>query len=107
MISVTDNAINRIFEVSKKQKIKKDFFRVSISGGGCQGFQYNFNFENKVNEDDQVFQFKNIKILVDNTSLEILNGCKIDFITDLMGSYFKIDNPKASSTCGCGTSFSI
>ena len=50
MISVTDNAINRIFEVSKKQKIKKDFFRVSISGGGCQGFQYNFNFENKVNE---------------------------------------------------------
>ena len=86
MISVTDNAINRIFEVSKKQKIKKDFFRVSISGGGCQGFQYNFNFENKVNEDDQVFEFKNIKILVDNTSLEILSGCKIDFILSAISS---------------------
>ena len=107
MITVTENAVKRIFEVSEKQKIKKDFFRVSISGGGCQGFQYNFNFEDHKNADDQVFEFKNIKVLVDETSLEILNGCKIDFITDLMGSYFKVDNPKASSTCGCGTSFSI
>ncbi len=107
MINVTDNAVKRIFEVSQTHKIKKDFFRVSISGGGCQGFQYNFQFEHTMNKDDKIFKFKNVQILVDNTSLEILNGCKIDFITDLMGSYFKIENPKATSTCGCGTSFSI
>ena len=107
MITVTDQAIDRIKEVSKKKKQSKVFFRVSISGGGCQGFQYNFKFEEEVNSDDQVFNFKNVQILVDKISLDILKGSKIDFVNDMVGSYFKIENPKASSTCGCGTSFSI
>ena len=107
MITVTDQAIDRINEVSKKKKRSKVFFRVSISGGGCQGFQYNFKFEEEVNSDDQVFNFKNVQILVDKISLDILKGSKIDFVNDMVGSYFKIENPKASSTCGCGTSFSI
>ena len=107
MITVTEQAIDRIKEVSKKKKTSKVFFRVSISGGGCQGFQYNFKFEEKVNSDDKVFNFKNVQILVDKISLDILKGSKIDFVNDMVGSYFKIENPKASSTCGCGTSFSI
>ena len=107
MITVTNNAISRILEVNKKKKHEKCFFRVSIDGGGCQGFSYKFYFEDKISEDDQVFDFNEVKILVDKTSLEIISGSKIDFVSDMMGSYFKIENPKASSTCGCGTSFSI
>jgi len=106
MITVTEQAINRIQEVSKKKK-SGSFFRVSISGGGCQGFQYNFKFEEKSNSDDEVFNFKDVQLLVDKVSLDILKGSKIDFVNDMLGSYFKIENPKASSTCGCGTSFSI
>ena len=107
MITVTNNAISRILEVNKKKKHEKCFFRVSIDGGGCQGFSYKFYFEDKISEDDKVFDFNEVKILVDKTSLEIISGSKIDFVSDMMGSYFKIENPKASSTCGCGTSFSI
>ena len=107
MITVTNNAISRILEVNKKKKHEKCFFRVSIDGGGCQGFSYKFYFEDKISEDDQVFDFNEVKILVDKTSLAIISGSKIDFVSDMMGSYFKIENPKASSTCGCGTSFSI
>ena len=106
MITVTEQAINRIQEVSKKKK-PSSFFRVSISGGGCQGFQYNFKFEEKSNSDDEIFNFKDVQLLVDKVSLDILKGSKIDFVNDMLGSYFKIENPKASSTCGCGTSFSI
>ena len=106
MITVTEQAINRIQEVSKKKK-PGSFCRVSISGGGCQGFQYNFKFEEKSNSDDEIFNFKDVQLLVDKVSLDILKGSKIDFVNDMLGSYFKIENPKASSTCGCGTSFSI
>ena len=106
MITVTEQAINRIQEVSKKKK-SGSFFRVSIYGGGCQGFQYNFKFEEKSNSDDEIFNFKDVQLLVDKVSLDILKGSKIDFVNDMLGSYFKIENPKASSTCGCGTSFSI
>ena len=107
MITVTNNAISRIIEVNKKKKLKQCLFRVSITGGGCQGFSYNFIFEEKVGSDDEIFNYDDVKILIDKTSLKILKGSKIDYISDMMGSYFKIDNPKASSTCGCGTSFSI
>ena len=107
MITVTNNAISRIKEVNKKKNHEKCFFRISIDGGGCQGFSYKFYFEDKISEDDKVFDFNEVKILVDKTSLEIISGSKIDFVSDMMGSYFKIENPKASSTCGCGTSFSI
>lgn len=107
MISVTNNAIRRIIEVNKKKKLDDCLFRIAIDGGGCQGFSYNFIFEKKINDDDEVFEYDNVKVLIDKTSLEIIKGSQIDYVSDLMGSYFKIDNPKATSTCGCGTSFSI
>ena len=66
-----------------------------------------FKFEEKSNSDDEIFNFKDVQLLVDKVSLDILKGSKIDFVNDMLGSYFKIENPKASSTCGCGTSFSI
>ena len=107
MITLTDKAINRIIEVTKKKQLANCLFRISIDGGGCQGFSYNFTFDEKIKSDDEVFNYDNVKVLIDKTSLEVLKGSKIDYISDMMGSYFKIDNPKAVSTCGCGTSFSI
>lgn len=107
MITITKNAVTRITQVGKKNLDSKKFFRISISGGGCQGFQYNFNFDDSIKKDDQIISQANIKVLIDKTSFDILNGSTVDFVTDLMGSYFKISNPQASSTCGCGTSFSL
>jgi len=106
MLNISDNAIKRIKDVSNKNKEKK-FFRISVTGGGCQGFSYKFNFDKKRNTDDEILLFSDIEILIDKTSLTFLDGSKIDYVEDMMGSYFKVSNPLASSTCGCGTSFSV
>ncbi len=106
MFDVSNNAIKRIKEVALKDS-KKKFFRISVDGGGCQGFSYKFNFDENIRNDDKLFEFKNVKVLIDETSLNFIEGSKLDFVEDMIGSYFKITNPKANSTCGCGTSFSI
>ena len=106
MLNISDNAIKRIKDVSNKNKENK-FFRISVTGGGCQGFSYKFNFDKKRNTDDEILLFSDIEILIDKTSLTFLDGSKIDYVEDMMGSYFKVSNPLASSTCGCGTSFSV
>ncbi len=105
MFDVSKSAIKKISEVSKKNKNK--FFRISVDGGGCQGFSYKFDFDNKISENDKVLDFNEVKILIDSTSLEFINDAKLDFVEDMIGSYFKISNPKATSTCGCGISFSV
>ena len=105
MFDVSKSAIKRIVEVSSKNK--KKFFRISIDGGGCQGFSYKFDFDDKISENDKVLDYNEVKILIDSTSLEFINDAKLDFVEDMIGSYFKISNPKATSTCGCGISFSV
>ena len=105
MFDVSKSALKRIVEVSRKNQ--KKFFRISIDGGGCQGFSYKFDFDDKVSENDKVLDYNEVKILIDSTSLEFINDAKLDFVEDMIGSYYKISNPKATSTCGCGTSFSI
>lgn len=105
MFDISRNAIKRIKEISEKQK--QDYFRISVDGGGCQGFSYKFKFDNIINDDDELFEFEDVKILIDNTSLNFLKGSELDFVKDIIGSYFKVSNPNASSTCGCGTSFSV
>ncbi len=105
MFDVSKSAIKKISEVSKKNKNK--FFRISVDGGGCQGFSYKFDFDNKISENDKVLDFNEVKILIDSTSLEFINDAKLDFVEDMIGSYFKISKPKATSTCGCGISFSV
>ena len=97
--------LKRIVEVSKKNK--KKFFRISIDGGGCQGFSYKFDFDDKISENDKVLDYNEVKILIDSTSLGFINDAKLDFVEDMIGSYFKVSNPKATSTCGCGISFSV
>ena len=105
MFDVSKSALKRIVEVSRKNK--KKFFRISIDGGGCQGFSYKFDFDDKISENDKVLDYNEVKILIDSTSLEFINNAKLDFVEDMIGSYFKVSNPKATSTCGCGISFSV
>ena len=105
MFDISKSALKRITEVSKKNK--KKFFRISIDGGGCQGFSYKFDFDDEISKNDKVFDFNEVKILIDSPSIEFINDAKLDFVEDMIGSYFKISNPKATSTCGCGVSFSV
>ena len=105
MFDVSKSALERIQKVS--QANKKKFFRISVDGGGCQGFSYKFEFDDEIKTDDNILDFNTIKVLIDPTSLEFVKDSKLDFVEDMIGSYFKISNPKAKSTCGCGVSFSM
>ena len=83
------------------------FFRVAVLGGGCSGFQYDLSIDGTKQEEDCVFVLHGVEVVIDEMSLELIDTAELDYKQDLMGSYFKIENPKASSTCGCGTSFSV
>jgi iron-sulfur cluster insertion protein len=83
------------------------FLRISVSGGGCSGFQYNFALEQARHDDDHSFRRDGAEIVVDETSLDLVGGAELDFVEDLAGAFFQMRNPNASSSCGCGNSFSI
>ena len=104
-IEVTKSAQDHIGEILKTEN--SSFFRITVLGGGCAGFQYKFDFSENIDDEDIVFDYKNVKVLIDRTSIELIKGSKIDYVNELIGSSFKITNPQASSSCGCGTSFSI
>ena len=101
-IEFTNDAIQQIEKIVLENKPKK-YFRITVQGGGCSGFKYNFTFDDTINEDDLLFK----KTLIDKSSLDIINGSIIDFKKEMIGDSFVIKNPKASSSCGCGLSFSI
>ena len=104
-IEITNNAQEHIAAVLKKDSAK--YFRITVLGGGCAGFQYKFDFENLKNEDDILIHNAKIDVIIDETSMELIQNSKIDYVHELIGSSFKITNPQATSSCGCGTSFSI
>ena len=104
-IEITEGAQNYIASLIKKDKFY--YFRITVLGGGCAGFQYKFDFDNKKNDDDILIKTNKISVLIDKISLGLINGSKIDYVDELIGSSFKVTNPKASSSCGCGTSFSL
>ena len=104
-IDITNNAQEHITKILKEDNSK--YFRITVLGGGCAGFQYKFDFVNQTNNDDIVFKKNKITLIIDDSSLELIKGSKIDYVNELIGSSFKITNPQATSSCGCGTSFSI
>ena len=105
-VTATDAALKRIAAIIQKDT-DKSALRISVEGGGCSGFSYQFDLVNEQNDDDLVIEGHNGKILVDEMSLIYMDGSQIDFVDDLMGQSFQVKNPNAVASCGCGTSFSV
>ena len=100
-LEFTDRAKIQIEKITKSEA--KKYFRISVQGGGCSGFKYNFSFDNKLEKDDVLFN----QTIIDKISLDIIAGSTIDFKKEMIGENFSIKNPKASASCGCGLSFSV
>lgn len=107
MIQITPSAINKISEILADENNPNIKLRTFVQGGGCSGFQYGFTLDETQNEDDFTFDNSGIQVVVDSISMQYLQGAVIDYKEDLMSSSFVISNPNASTTCGCGSSFSI
>lgn len=106
-LNLTETAVRRIKTVMKANDDLGSKFRVYVTGGGCSGFQYGFKFDSDVAFDDDVIEFEKFSVLLDSMSYPYLFGSTLDFIEDLSGSKFVINNPNAKTTCGCGESFTI
>jgi len=103
----TDNAANKVKELIAEEGNAELKLRVFVSGGGCSGFQYGFTFDEVANEDDTVMTKNGVQLLIDPMSFQYLVGAEIDYTEGLEGSQFVIKNPSATTTCGCGSSFSV
>jgi len=101
-INFTKQAVEKINLLVSK-KTEGTFFRIAVKGGGCSGFKYDFSFDSKTDEND----LKQENVVIDKSSLELLKGSQVDYSTEVIGSEFKISNPKTKSSCGCGISFSF
>ena len=99
-LEFTDRARNQIDKITKSEA--KKYFRIAVQGGGCSGYKYNFSFDNNLEKDDILFD----RTIIDKASLEIISGSTVDFKKEMIGESFTINNPKATSSCGCGLSFS-
>lgn len=106
-VTVTASAARRIAELAKAEGNPALMLRVTVSGGGCSGFQYGFSFDGSLGEDDRTFTRDGVTVVVDDVSLDLLDGAEIDYVEELIGASFQIRNPNATSSCGCGTSFAI
>ena len=106
-ISISESAARRIAMLRQQEQAEGASLRIAVSGGGCSGFQYGLSFDEQRNPDDFLFERDGIQVVVDDVSLDLLNGAELDFVEDLMGASFQIKNPNAASSCGCGNSFSI
>ena len=103
----TDSAANKVKQLIEEEGNVDLKLRVFVSGGGCSGFQYGFTFDEVINEDDTVLSKNGVQLLIDPMSFQYLAGAEIDYKEGLEGAQFVIRNPSASSTCGCGSSFSV
>jgi iron-sulfur cluster assembly accessory protein len=104
-IQLTPSAANAVQELLEKKDLKDHALRVFVSGGGCSGFQYGMALENKILDNDLVFDQHGVKVVIDEISINYLQGASIDYVDEIMGSGFKIENPNAVASCGCGSSF--
>ena len=105
-VTVSARAAKRIAQILKSEG-ENAMLRVAVTGGGCSGFQYNFAIDDARMDDDLVLERDGATVLIDPISLDFLKGAEIDFVDDLIGQSFKVNNPNATASCGCGTSFSV
>lgn len=104
---VTDNAAKRIAKLAQTEDDKNVNLRISVLGGGCSGFQYDFQFDSKINDDDLIYTKNDIKVVVDEMSIEYIEGSQLDYVETLGSAAFEINNPNATANCGCGNSFAV
>lgn len=103
---LTRSAAARVAAIAERQG-KAAILRLSVDGGGCSGFQYKFGLADVIDADDSIAETEGVKLVVDPVSLDLVRGCRVDFVESLGGTAFKVDNPNAASGCGCGSSFSV
>jgi iron-sulfur cluster insertion protein len=106
-IEITEAAKNKIVDLLAEENDRDLMLRMFVQGGGCSGFQYGFTFDKEKAEDDTVMEFGMCRLVVDAISLQYLMGASLDYEESLMGASFKINNPNAQATCGCGSSFTV
>ena len=106
-IKVSDNAASKVKQLLAEENNPGLRLRVYVTGGGCSGFQYGFKFDDEVNDGDTKIEKNGVNVIVDPMSFQYLSGSEVDFIDDLEGARFVINNPNAATTCGCGASFSV
>ena len=106
-VEITPSAAARIAFILDQDEHRGMMLRISVSGGGCSGFQYGFTFDDTTGETDRVLERDGAKVVIDDVSLEMMKGAKIDYVEDMIGAAFQIKNPVAKSSCGCGNSFSV
>lgn len=104
---ISASAVERLRALVAAEGDPDLMLRVTVSGGGCSGYQYGFSFDDKATPDDLVFERDGMKVVTDEASIALLGGSEIDFVENLTGAYFAVRNPNATSSCGCGTSFSV
>lgn len=107
IVALTDAAAERVRVLKEMEGKPNMMLRLGVAGGGCSGFQYSITLDETANEDDVVYQQHGVTVVVDRTSLDLLGGTELDYVEELIGASFQFRNPKASSTCGCGSSFSV
>ncbi len=108
LMQLTDGAVDKILSLKNKESESEILnLRVYVTGGGCSGFQYGFSFDDIIEEDDTCIEKEGANLVIDSLSLQYLQGSTVDYVEDLTGSKFIISNPNATTTCGCGESFSI
>jgi iron-sulfur cluster assembly accessory protein len=105
-IGLTPAAAARVAAIAERQG-KPAMLRLAVEGGGCSGFQYRFGLADGIESDDIIVETDGVKLLVDAVSLDLVRGAQVDFVESLGGAAFRVDNPKATAGCGCGSSFSV
>jgi iron-sulfur cluster insertion protein len=106
-VGLTESAARRVQKLIDGEGDPNLMLRVQVSGGGCSGFQYGITLDSAKTDEDRLFEYHGVRMVIDETSLDLLNGAVVDYVEELVGASFKITNPNASSTCGCGSSFSV
>ena len=107
VVTITDQAAKRIAVLRESEGNEQLMLRITVSGGGCSGFQYGFSLDDVMSQEDLTFEHNGIRVVTDDVSLQFLEGAVVDFKTELGGSFFQVDNPNATASCGCGASFSV
>ncbi|MRG73600.1 iron-sulfur cluster insertion protein ErpA [Alphaproteobacteria bacterium HT1-32] len=106
-LTISQSAAKHVQKLIASEGDDNLMLRIAVSGGGCSGFQYGFSLDTDTGQDDLIFEGHGAKVVIDDMSLDLLAGSEVDYVEDLIGSYFSIKNPNASSTCGCGSSFAV